>query len=354
MSSQAVLLSFLFDFWERQLRSRWSQCQRNPGGILSHSQPDETTTLNREFLDDVVAGLSQPVRQLDCKYFYDERGSQLFDQICELDEYYLTRSELQIMNRYADEMAYQIGGQVMLVEFGSGSSIKTRILLDQLSDPVAYVPVDISEEHLLKTARKLQVAYPDVEILPVVADFTEGFSLPRSDRKPSHAAVYFPGSTIGNFTIDDARSMLERIAMVLGPQGGLLIGIDLQKDPDIIRAAYNDRQGVTAEFNLNLLRRINTELDADFELDQFKHRAEYSPESGRVEIHLESLAAQSVSIGEHSFEFREGEMILTEYSHKYTIEGFAKLASSSNFRLHKSWTDDQQRFAVLHLVNENG
>ena len=179
----------------------------------------------------MLEGLRLQPKQLHCKYFYDERGSQLFDQICELPEYYLTRTEQAIMEAHVEEMAEQIGAGVMLVEFGSGSSSKTRILLDHLDAPVAYVPLDISEDHLLKTADELRAAYPDIEILPLVADFTEPFELPESTQTPSHAAVYFPGSTIGNFTPDEARQLFATIARVLGPQGGLLIGIDLQKDP---------------------------------------------------------------------------------------------------------------------------
>ena len=208
----------------------------------------------------MLEGLRLQPKQLHCKYFYDERGSQLFDQICELPEYYLTAHRAGDHGVHVEEMAEQIGAGVMLVEFGSGSSSKTRILLDHLDAPVAYVPLDISEDHLLKTADKLRAAYPDIEILPLVADFTESFELPVSIQTPSHAAVYFPGSTIGNFTPDEARLLFATISRVLGPQGGLLIGIDLQKDPVIIEAAYNDEVQITDAFNLNVLHRVNREL----------------------------------------------------------------------------------------------
>ncbi len=304
----------------------------------------------QEFYADVTSGLAGDEKSLPCKYFYDERGSQLFDQICELDEYYLTRTELGVMDRHAPEMAAQIGLGVMLVEYGSGSSVKTRILLDHLQDPVAYVPVDISLDHLQHTARKLSVAYPHVEMLPVCADFTAEFELPVSRRRPTHSAVYFPGSTIGNFEPQDATRLLRRIAPLCGTGGGLLIGIDLQKDDSIVEAAYNDQSGVTAEFNRNLLHRINGELDADFAVDQFRHEAVYNQRLGRVEISLVSETDQSVEIGENVFSFSDGESILTEYSHKFTISQFAQVASRAGLSLRRYWTDPDDLFAVLHLA----
>jgi dimethylhistidine N-methyltransferase len=314
-----------------------------------------TTTIATDsiFLKDVLCGLGQPNKQLPCKYFYDQRGSQLFDQICELDEYYLTRTEQAIMDEYADEMADQIDTGVMLVEFGSGSSQKTQVLLEHLHEPAAYVPVDISEKHLLQTAKDLRIQFPHIEILPVVADFTKPFSLPKSKSPPSHIAVYFPGSTIGNFEPLAAQTLLSYIANRLGPGGGLLIGIDLKKDPTVIEAAYNDELGVTAEFNLNLLHRINQELDADFDLEQFEHLARYNENAGRVEIFLVSTHDQSVTINDQTFSFNVGEKIFTEHSHKYSIEEFESLARPSGFSLHQHWTDDQHRFAVLHLVQDD-
>lgn len=308
------------------------------------------TAVDVAFLRDVVHGLTQPQKSLPCKYLYDQRGSKLFDQICELDEYYPTRTEMEIMEAHADAIAYQIGKQVMLVEYGSGSSIKTRILLEALDEPVAYVPVDISEEHLLRTANTLEFAYPEIEILPVTADFTRPFALPQSSREPSHVALYFPGSTIGNFTPDGAAALLHFMSTLLGNQGGLLIGIDLQKDVSVIEAAYNDADGVTANFNLNLLRRVNAELNGDFALEQFEHKAIYNAVEHRMEISISSLCDQRVWIGNRRIEFRRGEEILTEYSHKYTIDGFARFAAQFGFSLHKYWTDDRDYFAVLHLV----
>lgn len=305
----------------------------------------------KQFLSDVVTGLNRPFKQIPCKYFYDRRGSQLFDQICDLDEYYLTRSEQAIMDLYSAQMAQQLGERVLLVEFGSGSSWKTQALLRELNDPAAYVPVDISESHLLTTAEMLRHKFPETEILPVVADFTRDFKLPKPTLKSSHAAVYFPGSTIGNFEPATAQNLLARIANVVGTEGGLLIGIDLQKDVGVIEAAYNDAEGVTEAFNLNLLHRINRQLDANFDVDEFEHLAEYDPVKGRVEIFIVSLSDQTVTIGDQEFEFTKRERILTEYSHKYTIDGFVELASREGFELHKHWTDSAEMFAVLHLVH---
>lgn len=308
------------------------------------------TNINGEFLQDTLKGLNGDRKSLPCKYFYDATGSDLFEQICELDEYYLTRVELRIMKEHAKSIAAQIGHQVMLVEYGSGSSIKTRILLDALEQPVAYVPIDISEEHLAMTAAELQAAYPEVEISPVVADFTAAFELPDSKTAASQVAIYFPGSTIGNFTEAQASELLGVMANILEDQGGLLIGIDLQKDPAVIEAAYNDAQGITAAFNLNILNRINAELRGDFRLEDFRHRAVYDNQFHRIEISIVSLRDQQVKIADQVFALKKNEEILTEYSHKYTIDGFARLAAQHGFALHQSWTDHQERFAVLYLA----
>jgi dimethylhistidine N-methyltransferase len=302
------------------------------------------------FHADVLAGLRASPKHLPCKYFYDQRGSELFDQICQLDEYYLTRSELAIMDQFAPQMGEQIGPGVMLVEYGSGSSVKTRYLLDALRDPVAYVPVDISRDHLLATAAELARDYPRVEVLPVCADFTGRFALPMAARSWTHAAVYFPGSTIGNFVPPHAAKLLARIARLCGRGGGLLIGIDLKKDVRAIEAAYNDARGVTAAFNLNLLRRINRELDADFDLEQFSHRARYNHELGRVELFLDSRRDQTVTLAAEPIRFAAGESICTEYSHKYTIDEFAGLAAATGLTLRRAWTDKRRNFAVLHFA----
>jgi dimethylhistidine N-methyltransferase len=305
---------------------------------------------SESFLDEVLLGLQQSPKSLPCKYFYDKRGSQLFDQICDLDEYYLTRTELEIMEAYADQMAAQIGPGVMLVEYGSGSSVKTRILLEHLREVAAYVPVDISRKHLQYTCRNLARCYPTLDVLPVCADFTTNFDLPIPQDEPTHCAVYFPGSTIGNFGRDEAEELLSRIAPLCGAGGGLLIGIDLQKDRRTLEAAYNDSRGITAEFNLNLLRRINRELSADFRLEKFRHVATYNAKQNRIEIFLQSVCDQIVAVAGKSFHFAANELIGTEYSHKYTVDGFSRTAGKAGLTLRKQWTDDEQRFAVLHFA----
>ncbi|QDV45046.1 Histidine-specific methyltransferase EgtD [Stieleria neptunia] len=317
---------------------------------MLNTAPTKAAPRSIAFQHDVMEGLGQVPKRLPCKYFYDKRGSALFDEICDLDEYYLTRTEQAIMNRYASEMGTQIDSGAMLVEYGSGSSIKTRILLDHLIDPVAYVPVDISHRHLQRVAERLRVDYPHLEILPVTADFTRPFSLPHSREPATHCAVYFPGSTIGNFEPAEAERLLRSISERCGSGGGLLIGIDLVKDVETLERAYNDDAGVTAAFNLNLLRRIRDELDADIDVQAFEHVAFYNHQASRIEIYIRSLKQQTIRIGETSFELDAGELIHTEYSHKYTIEGFSALAARAGLELHRSWTDDERLFAVLHLV----
>lgn len=324
--------------------------------ILPHSsstpiaQQAMTQLANERFLTDSLAGLSQTPKRLPCKYFYDQRGSQLFDQICETDEYYLTRTETAIMQRYAGEMGECLGEGVMLIEFGSGSSIKTRYLLDHLIKPVAYVPVDISREHLHESADQISGDYPDIEVLPVCADFTKPFPLPNPKQRPSHDAVYFPGSTIGNFQPNQAKQLLASIAHMCGQQGGLLIGVDLRKDKAILERAYNDNQGVTAEFNLNLLHRMQKELGATIDVDAFEHHAFYNAELGRIEIYLRSRVDQTILLDGQTVQVEAGELIHTEYSHKYTIDGFAEMAREVGWTLRRWWTDENQYFAVLHLV----
>ena len=301
-------------------------------------------------LEEIIEGLNQPEKMISPKYFYDERGSQLFEAITTLPEYYPTETELGIMRDNIGEMAELIGTQASLIEFGSGSSLKTRILLANLIELAAYVPVDIAEELLLASAQQLRRDFPQLDIIPVVADFTQQFALPNPRVIPLRNIVYFPGSTIGNFTHDAAMELLEVMYHEAGEDGALLIGVDLQKDPDIIERAYNDSAGVTAEFNLNVLRHINREYDADFALDAFSHRAEYNRDENRVELRLVSAEDQDVSIGNEEIVIVKNETILTEYSHKYTLEGFAAMAASAGFEVARVWTDPQQLFSVQYCV----
>ncbi len=311
--------------------------------LLDH-EPERT-----RFLHDVLAGLRRRPRMLPCKYFYDERGSHLFEAICQLPEYYPTRTELSIMEAHASSMAELLASDCLVVEYGSGSGAKTRLLLDQITRPAAYVPVDISREHLLATATSLNQEYPELEVLPVCADFTRPFPLPSPLRRPRRTAVYFPGSTIGNFTSEAATALLREARSRIGADGVLLIGVDLVKEPAVLERAYDDRAGVTAAFNLNLLRRMNRELGADFDLSRFSHRARWCSESSRIEMHLVSDQPQTVHLGEETLRFTAGETICTEYSHKYTLDSFASLAEAVGLRVEKVWTDPERLFSVQAL-----
>ncbi|MEQ8847158.1 L-histidine N(alpha)-methyltransferase [Botrimarina sp.] len=313
-------------------------------------QARRAATRDADFRSDVLNGLTRRPKSLPCKHLYDRRGSQLFDKICELPEYYPTRTELAILRTHASDIAAAIGPRAAVVEYGSGSSTKTRLLLDALPDPVAYVPVDISAEHLHAAAARLSLAYPGLDVVPAAADFTQPFELPKLPRPASHAAVFFPGSTIGNLLPAEAQRLLGLIARLVGRGGGLVIGVDLQKEPAIIEAAYNDSAGVTAAFNLNLLERINRELDSDLNPSVFRHRAVYEPGPGRVSISLVAEADHTATIEEEPIEFAAGESIHTEYSHKYTTQGFARLAAGAGFALRRVWTDPSEWFAVMHLV----
>ena len=303
-------------------------------------------------LTSLISGLQQPQKMISPKYFYDEAGSKLFDDITQLPEYYLTDTELAIMEAHIDEMADLIGAQASLIEFGAGSGMKTRLLLEHMHSPAAYVPVDISEEHLLDNQNEIQADFPDIEVLPVAADFLYPFDLPNPATMPLRNVVYFPGSTIGNFEDEDALDLLRVMHTEAGADGALLIGVDLKKDPAVIDAAYNDSAGVTAEFNRNILRHLNREFGSDFNLDAFEHRATYKPDEGRVVVELVSTREQEAHIGDARIEFEREETIITEYSHKYTLDGFAAMASQAGFNVDKVWTDPQQWFSVQYCSRE--
>ncbi len=322
---------------------------------MSHSALHATSLTEQEQsataeLNEILQGLSLPQKALSPKFFYDERGSQLFDAICELPEYYLTRTELEIMRVHMDEIAALVGPEASLIEFGSGSSLKTRMLLERLDRLAAYVPVDISRKHLMAAAGSLAGDYPDVEVWPVLADFMQPFELPNPSVMPLRNIVYFPGSTIGNFSPDQAQSLLKVMHVEAGEGGALLIGVDLQKDTAVIERAYNDDAGVTAEFNLNMLSRINREFGANFNLDLFRHRAIYDEEHGRMELTLVSEREQIVRIAGQSFHFEKGEALLTEHSHKYTLEQFGSMAKRAGFVVDTVWTDPEQLFSVQYCL----
>ena len=298
----------------------------------------------------LIEGLSQPQKAISPKYFYDETGSQLFEEITQLPEYYLTDVELDIMEKYIDEMTDLIGESASLIEFGAGSGMKTRMLLEHMHSPAAYVPVDISEEHLLESQRSIQEDFPDIEVLPVPADFLHPFDLPNPSTMPLRNVVYFPGSTIGNFERDDAIDLLGVMYEEAGEDGALLIGVDLQKDPDVIHAAYNDSAGVTARFNLNMLRHLNREFGMAFDVDAFEHRATYDPAAGRVVMELVSQRDQVIGANDTKIPIARDESITTEYSHKYTLEDFADMVATAGFTTEKVWTDPNDWFSVHYCT----
>lgn len=324
---------------------------RPRGRVVLHDMEPTTETLRSE----VIAGLSRSPRTLPCKFFYDERGAELFEEICRLDAYYQTRTETGILRASIEEIAEALGPGLRLVEPGSGSGEKTQLLLRNLHDPVAYVPIDISRSQLMEYAIAMSEEYPELEVLPVCADYTKPLALPQPEREPRRTAVFFPGSTIGNFEPPAATAFLERLAAMCEPGGAILIGVDLKKDRERLELAYDDPEGVTAAFNLNLLSRINAECGADFDLDGWRHRAVYGEETGRIEMHLVSVRNQSVRIpggnGEEPFTvtFRAGEFIDTEHSYKYTVPEFSALAREAGLDTERVWTDGACMFGLLLL-----
>ena len=293
--------------------------------------------------EDVIAGLSLPQKALPPKYFYDAAGSKLFERICRLPEYYLTRAELSLTRAHLESIARFAGKGCELVEYGSGESLKTRLLIRALR-PAAYLPVDISDAALRKAARQLGRDFPWLKTTPVLGDFSRPIELPRARAR---RVVYFPGSTIGNLDPEEAHAFL---AMTRGQAGRMLVGVDLKKDANVLHAAYNDSRRVTAAFNLNLLARINQELGADFDLRRFAHYAFYNAAAGRIEMHLVSLARQTVRVGKHRFGFDRGESIHTENSYKYSVEGFRALAGRAGYAGKKVWTDRRGLFALHGLA----
>ncbi|MFG1379678.1 L-histidine N(alpha)-methyltransferase [Xanthobacter autotrophicus] len=308
---------------------------------------DEATAL---FRADVLYGLSQPQKAVPPKYFYDEAGSRLFDLICRLPDYYPTRCEIEILKACAAEIGALAGPGASLVEFGSGSSIKVRLLLDAMAAPAAYVPIDISGPHMRAAVTRLAEAYPGVAMVPVEADFTQSVRLPPLE--DGRRVGFFPGSTIGNFTPQAATAFLAHVGDVLGAGSALVVGFDLAKDRAVLEAAYDDRQGITAAFNLNLLARINREVGADFEPSAFRHRAFLNGAESRIEMHLESVRQQEVSIGRHHFAFARGETIHTENSYKFSADAFLAMVRHAGWRQHAVWTDPKGWFAVAALERD--
>lgn len=297
-----------------------------------------------------IADLREWPPRLSPIWFYDERGSTLFERICEQPEYYLTRVELGIMRAQAADIAAALGRDVVVIEPGSGASVKTGLLLDALEAPAAYVPIDISREHLLAAARRLQRERPWLRVLPVCADFTARLSMPILPGSGSRRrVVYFPGSTLGNFARDEAVALLRRLASLAGPGGAVLLGLDLVKPASILERAYDDAAGVTAAFNLNALRHINRELGATFDLAAFDHRAPWVPEHERIEMHLVARRELAFEVGPASFRLGRGDYLLTEYSHKYTQASAADIAAAAGLVVRRGWSDERGWFGVLLL-----
>lgn len=298
-------------------------------------------------LDQVLADLARRPKRIATNWLYDEYGAELFEEICTLPEYYPTRSELAIMREYAVEMAAAVGPHATLVEFGSGAGMKTRVLLDHLIEPARYIPVDIAQTQLFEMAGRIARDYPALGVKPVCADFTRPFALPLTATE--RRLIYFPGSTIGNFETESAVVLLKRMGQLAGPAGAILIGVDLRKDVGMLQRAYDDARGVTAAFNLNVLRHLNRSLGANFDLTKFRHRAYWNERHDRIEMHLVSVADQVVYIGDARIHVQADEPIVTEYSHKYTLDSFALLAEHADLQVSALWMDSQRLFSVQLL-----
>jgi dimethylhistidine N-methyltransferase len=313
-------------------------------------EPRNDPSLDEDRLAGLRAGLQERPMRLSPVWFYDERGSALFERICELPEYYPTRTELAIMQQHAGAIAAMLGPRVALIEPGSGASRKTRLLIEALEQPAAYVPVDISREHLLASARRLKRTYPRLDIHPLCADFTGAFRVPAPAlRQARRRVVYFPGSTIGNFPRREAVGLLARLRSIAGEDGAVVLGIDRVKPAAVLERAYNDAAGVTADFNLNVLRHLNREAGTDFDLRGFAHRAPWVAAERRIEMHLVALRDQAFRLDGESFGLSRGEYLLTEYSHKYSLEDAEAMAAEAGLALRQAWSDPAGWFSVLLL-----
>lgn len=301
---------------------------------------------NNHFENDLLAALSSDIKHISPKYFYDALGSALFDQICDLPEYYPTKTEMSILSKNSVAIAQHIGPQAELIELGAGSLTKVRFLLRQLESPTAFLPMDISGDHLKAAVRDLQREFPHLAVSPIVADYTHEWSLPDKHLGTQRRIAFFPGSTIGNFLPSEVDKFFANCAKYL-PGGALLLGVDLLKSPQIIHQAYNDAQGVTAAFNLNLLTRANEELKTNFDVSQFSHWAFYNAPQHRIEMHLVSLKRQEIKLKNQVFMLEEGETLHTENSYKYSIEKIQKIAAKQGLKSGPVWTDPNHWFGLL-------
>jgi dimethylhistidine N-methyltransferase len=318
--------------------------------VQAYAVRDEQRPPDNQLLQVVQRGLRSQPKRLPSWLFYDEQGSALFERICEQPEYYLTRAEIALLDAHAGEIADVLGPDVRLVEYGSGHAIKTRLLLGHLDAPVAWVPIELSTEALRHGMQQMEKHFPDLPIQPLPVDFTRPLRLPVPPRAPRRTVVYFPGSTIGNFDEREAAQLLRKMRSEMGDNGGILVGADLKKDRATLEAAYNDRAGVTAEFTLNMLARLNRELGCNFELGGFRHRSHYNAMVGRIETHILSSREQRVRVGRLQVLFREDEAMLVEYSCKYSLEDFAALAAVAGLAVQHVWLDPQGLFSLQYLT----
>jgi dimethylhistidine N-methyltransferase len=336
---------------EHNTSSGYSIDYGNSSSVSLKTRPTRTTltTEQQVFFDDVMIGLQQTPKTLPCKYFYDDKGSQLFEAICELDEYYVTRTELALLNQIKEELSSLIGPESSIIEPGAGAGIKIQTLLKALDAPNNYVPMDISSDFLFYSAQIIQKRFPDIEVFPIQGDFTQPVEWVGT-KQSGKSIVFFPGSTIGNFEPDQAIDFLKNMAALIGDNGALIVGVDLMKDANILEAAYDDKQGITAQFNKNLLTRINLQLNGKFNLDKFTHKALVNFEKQRVEMHLVSQVEQQVSINGQTIHFQCGESVHTENSHKYTEQSFVEIAKKAGLQRKKTWVDENGLFSIHYLT----
>lgn len=311
-----------------------------------HDQEPALETMRQ----DVLTALRAPERKLPSQYLYDERGARLFEDICTTRDYYVTRAETQILEQYRHEMSQLIGPNAIILEPGSGSGIKTRLLLEALDDPAAYVPIDIAKDQLAAYAAELRADFPTLNVLPICADFTQDYEIPAVDHKVDNRVAFMPGSTIGNFAPSVALDVLRHMSHLADTDGSVLIGVDLKKDRERLEWAYDDSDGVSAEFGLNFLVRMNRELAANFDLDGFRYGAEYKRELGRIEMFIESTEAQTVIVAGEPFEFRRGDRMITEYSYKFTLAEFEEFARGAGLEVNHVWHDSERLFSVQYLT----
>lgn len=304
-------------------------------------------------LSEVLVGLSKSQKSINPKYLYDKKGSEIFEEIAKLPEYYPTRTESQILKKYAKQISSFIGSNSLIIEPGSGSGEKIKYLLPHLKNILGFVPIEISKQTLLRMTDEFMVLFPEIKIIPVCADFTQQLEFPISiNAKGTKKVIFFPGSTIGNFHPVDAINLLKSFAKIVGKSGGLLIGVDTKKSAELLRPAYDDSFGVTRDFNLNLLTRLNREINANFDLAKFEHHVVYDEMLGRIEMHLRSKIDQLVRVHQTVFRFKEGETIHTECSYKYRTDEFCELAAKARFTIKKMWMDSAKLFCVYYFERE--